>query len=121
MREFTFRIPWTSPPLTSNQRLHWAQKAKITRGVRGLTKVLVRKVPDMDRIEVSLEWVVNTNHRRDTDNVVPTLKAICDGIVDAEIVPDDIPAYMVKVMPTIRHVRKRDDVAHFNLTIKELA
>ncbi|WP_168223326.1 hypothetical protein [Plantibacter sp. M259] len=25
------------------------------------------------------------------------------------------------VMPTIRHVRKRDDVAHFNLTIKELA
>jgi crossover junction endodeoxyribonuclease RusA len=121
VREFTFRIPWTSPPLTSNQRLHWAKKAKITREVRGLTKVLVRKVPDMDRIEVSLEWVVNTNHRRDVDNTVPTLKAICDGIVDAEIVPDDTPQWMVKVMPTIRHVRKRDDVAHFNLTIKELA
>jgi crossover junction endodeoxyribonuclease RusA len=35
---------------------------------------------------VPLTWFANTRHRRDADNVVPTLKAACDGLVDAGVV-----------------------------------
>ena len=32
---------------------------------------------------------------------MPTLKALCDGIVDAGIVKDDAPTFMVKDMPVL--------------------
>jgi hypothetical protein len=52
---------------------------------------------------VTLTWHVATNRRRDDDNVVPTLKAMCDGLVDAGVVPDDTDAYMHKLMPMIAY------------------
>ena len=43
------------------------------------------------------------NGARDSDTIYPTFKAMCDGIVDAGIVPDDTPEYMTKLAPIIRH------------------
>ncbi len=101
MTAYTF--PWASPPLTSNQRMHWARKAKITAQVRDTAALACRRFGPAERVEVSLSWIVRTKHRRDADNIVPTLKALCDGLVDAGIVPDDTPEYMVKRMPVIEY------------------
>lgn len=96
-----FKFDYPRPPLTANQRMHWRQKAAITRDVREATALLARRVPFLARCKVSLIWVVTDRRRRDADNLVPTLKAMCDGLVDAGVVEDDTPDLMVKLMPEI--------------------
>lgn len=100
------RFPeFKSPPLTSNQRLHWAPKKDLTREIRQMTAYKAKwNLQPMPRCEVELVWYVTTKHRRDADNVVPTLKAMCDGLVDAGVVPDDTPDLMVKKMPRIVYI-----------------
>lgn len=103
-------LPYDKPPLTGNgiQRMHRLQKGRVTKKLRATTAKLVAKagVPTLDAVSVQLVWLVPTAHRRDEDNVVPTLKPICDGIVDAGVVADDTPDRMEKGMPIIAHVRK---------------
>lgn len=95
-----------APPLTSNQRMHWGKRAGLTKGVRfrAATEARHQGIPPLGACEVRLIWHVTTLHRRDADNVVPTLKALCDGLVDAGIVTDDTPDLMVKHMPHINYV-----------------
>ena len=114
----TFIIPWTKPPLTLNQRLHWAEKARLTREVRSLATQLARDIPFMEAVSVELVWVVNNRRRRDADNAVLTLKALCDGLVDADVVADDTPDMMHKHMPVIRY--EPGSTAHFELRITEI-
>ena len=99
------QFPYTSPPLTANQRMHWARKAKITARLRAeaCARAVLAGIPALDYCEVQLTWYVRDKRRRDVDNVVPTLKAICDGLVDAHLVNDDTPNLMHKFMPTIVH------------------
>lgn len=96
---------WPRPPLNANQRLHWAAKAKLTRTVREITKMTARRdnLHPKTHITVQLTWIVSDKRRRDSDNIYPTFKAMCDGLVDAGIVPDDTPQYMDKRAPLIRH------------------
>lgn len=101
---YTLEFSWSRPPLTANQRMHWAHKAKVTAEVREQAAWKANLIPPMKRCRVELVWRVRDSRRRDVDNVVPTLKAICDGIVDAGVVPDDTPEFMVKVMPEIVRV-----------------
>ena len=110
-------FPYTSPPLTANQRLHWRKKATITRDVRELTGLLANRVSRMSACTVELVWFVNTKHRRDVDNVTPTLKAMCDGLVDANVVTDDTPDLMKKLMPEI--VYEKGCIARMELRITE--
>lgn len=95
----TARFDWKSPPLTENDRMNRYLRARIVRDVRLAGRLaflpLARTGPH-DHVNVQLTWYVPDHRRRDTDNVVPTLKALCDGIVDAGIVPDDTPRYMTK-------------------------
>lgn len=99
----TYRLdlPYERPPLTANQRMHWARKAQITRAVRFSAKVAAHSIPALGRCSVHLVWTVTDRRRRDADNLVPTLKACADGLVDAGIVADDVPALMTKRMPEI--------------------
>lgn len=95
---------WPRPPLNANQRLHWAQKSKLTRDIRNATMLkALRELKPADHITVQLTWVVTDKRRRDSDNIYPTFKAMCDGIVDALIVGDDTPEWMDKRAPLIRH------------------
>jgi Holliday junction resolvase RusA-like endonuclease len=109
-------FPWTRPPLTANQRLHHLRRAEITRNTRRATSWLARHIPNLGRCEVTLTWTVTDHRRRDSDNLVPTLKAICDGLVDAGITTDDTPDLMVKHMPIIIH----GDTAAIRLRITRL-
>ena len=101
---FVTVIPFSfSPPLTANQRLHWANRADKTKTLRTLTAYHARRFPELGKCRVTLTWYVKTKHRRDADNIVPTLKAMCDGLVDAGVVTDDTPDLMVKDMPVITY------------------
>lgn len=118
MAEWRIALPFVKPPLTLNQRMHWSEKARVTAQVRRATAALVRNegIPPLAQCEVGLVWQVTDKRRRDSDNAVTTLKACCDGIVDAGVVPDDTPDLMGKTMPTIVQAEK----AGLILTIREL-
>jgi Holliday junction resolvase RusA-like endonuclease len=114
-----YRFDWQTAPLTENDRLHWQAKRRIVKDVRLAGKLATRQMGPQRRIEVTLVWVVKDKRKRDEDNIVPTLKALCDGIVDAGVVPDDTPVYMIKHMPIIRFEPKA--VPHFELEVTPLA
>ena len=116
--EWHFDFEWPKPPLSLNYRMHRMQEAKIVRELRSEMHARARLLPDMERCEVTLTWFVNTRARRDDENPVPTLKALCDGIVDAEVVTDDTHEFMVKNMPVI--VYRKGQPPSMRLTIKEL-
>lgn len=94
-------LPWMQPPLTANQRLHWAVKASTTREVRRATCALGRKAPRADRLIVTLHYQPKDRRRRDAHNLWPTLKACVDGLVDAGIVPDDDTEHVSTPEPVI--------------------
>ncbi|MFC9769179.1 hypothetical protein [Rhodococcus jostii] len=104
----TIALPWTTPPMSMNDRMHWARKAKLTKQIRDLTKLLVsvNAVPKSDHITIGLHYRPRDNRRRDVDNLMPVLKACADGVVDAGVVSDDTPEFMTKHMPVIHRAVK---------------
>ena len=100
---FELPLPWSSPPLSLNhRRSRWAT-AKLTRTVRDVTHVLARRawIGRHERVQVALHYRPRDRRVRDVENPVSTLKACCDGLVDAGVVADDDPAHMIKDMPVI--------------------
>jgi len=116
----TFTFDWTKAPLSLNYRLHRMAEAKITKEIRSTMHALARRIPDLGRCRVELIWWVNDRRKRDEENIVPVLKALCDGLVDAEVVADDTPQFMKKEMPAIRFVQKRERASCFTFTIEEI-
>ncbi|MET0716381.1 MAG: hypothetical protein ABWY57_15860 [Mycetocola sp.] len=112
----TFEFPWPSPPLHLNQRLHHMAKARLTRDIRSLMHAKARHIPDLGRIDVHLVWIVGTRHRRDGINATPTLKALVDGLVDAEVIPDDTPEYLTDHIPEIRYIAGTKPRFEFTVT-----
>ena len=117
----TIFFPYPSPPITANQRLHWRAKARLTKEVRTLAAHRASGVYPMGKCRVTLTWIVTTSHRRDADNVVPTLKAMCDGLVDAGVVTDDTPDLMEKLMPVIVKVPKDQGPARMELRVERIS
>ena len=97
-------LPYSKPPLSMNDRTHWRAKARITAGVRRATKLLAKSanVPTgLAHATGSLQYQPAATRKRDADNLVPVLKACCDGLVDHQLVEDDTPNFMTKLMPLI--------------------
>lgn len=96
-------LPWTAPPLSLNHRRHWRANAAKVRAVRDATHLLAKQahLGPCPRVRVTLHYLPRDRRVRDEENAVPTLKACCDGLVDAGVVPDDAPAFMVKDMPVL--------------------
>lgn len=109
MTTVTITVPYDRPPLTANQRMHYMQRARLTKALRDGANLSIKAALTPEQratwplpwVRVQLVWNVTDRRRRDEDNIVPTLKPICDGLVDAGIVPDDTPEYMQKAMPLI--------------------
>lgn len=103
MESWTIELPF--PPLNLNEqrRQHWAVKRREIANVRQITWGLVRnaRVPSFGQVEVRLTFFPPDRRRRDEDNIVATLKPVCDALVDARVVPDDTPDRMVKHMPRV--------------------
>lgn len=102
------RLPYQRPPLSMNQRNHWAvahrAKTDLQEAVMWLLKA--QKVPALDEATIWLEWTPGVVRRRDTDNPEPTRKACIDAIVSAGLLPDDTPEYVQRPENVIRDVQR---------------
>jgi len=85
----TIPLPFTSPPLRSNDRADWHAKAKTTREVRQAAAMVARRKRVKWPVAAILVWTVTDARRRDAGASAPTLKAVMDGLVDAGVLPDD--------------------------------
>jgi crossover junction endodeoxyribonuclease RusA len=103
---YELELPWTSPPLSLNHRRHWRAHAKKAAMLRETACLLAKQQRlhlggPYPHIEVTLHYVPRDRRVRDTENPIPTLKALADGLVDAGVVVDDDPTHMTKHMPVI--------------------
>lgn len=100
---WTLTLPFTRPPLSLNDRMHWAAKAGITRRVRHAACVLARaqKIPPCERISVQLHYQPRDKRSRDEDNLFLTVKACVDGLKDARVVEDDDSTRVTHLSPLI--------------------
>jgi len=118
--EAVLRFEHTRPPISLNDRLHHMAKAKKTAAMRLEAFEAAHRIPALGKCDVTLTWFVTTKARRDDENPVPSLKAWCDGLVDAGVVEDDTATFMVKNMPRIVWIDKKTDVAHMELRIEKI-
>ena len=94
----------TKPPLNLNDRMHWAQRAKITKDIRLRARIAaqVAKLPKgAESVKVRIVYRPRDKRRRDPSNLMLTQKPALDGLVDYGLIPDDSPEYVEEVMPTI--------------------
>ncbi|MDV2475127.1 hypothetical protein F8M49_21135 [Rhodococcus zopfii] len=92
-----------------NDRLHWREKAKRTQHIRVTVFALARQARvwiGCAHVTVGLHYRPRDNRRRDADNLMPVLKAACDGLVDYGLTADDTPEQMQKLMPIIHPAEK---------------
>jgi crossover junction endodeoxyribonuclease RusA len=67
---------------------------------------------------VTLIYAPRDKRRRDPLNLVASLKACEDGIVDAGVIPDDTPVYIESQMPLIDLPAGKD--AHLALLVERV-
>lgn len=89
--------------MTSNQRLHWAAKAKRTRWIRQAAALAARGTRHHRQAHVTAYVAYPRNNRADPANAYPTIKAAIDGLVDAGVLGDDdsthLPALTIRRDP----------------------
>ncbi|ANA85292.1 RusA-like Holliday junction resolvase [Gordonia phage BritBrat] len=114
-------LPWTKPPLSMNDRGYTKgaamAKSALTARIRQQVQLLavLHQLPrNVAHTSVQLHYRPCDNRRRDTDNLVATLKPICDALAAGTkthpgygLVPDDTPQYMAKPEPIIHPAGKK--------------
>jgi crossover junction endodeoxyribonuclease RusA len=98
MSEWTITIESALPMLNLNQRYHWAKKAQLTKHWRRLAFVnaMAAELPkDLGRVHIVAHVVKPTSRQYDVHNLLPTLKAAVDGLVDYGLIQDDTNQYLV--------------------------
>lgn len=88
-RTFTVTLPVGLRLFTSNQRLHWRTRAKVTKAIRGAAMEAAFGLPELQRAHVTAVLHPHDKRRRDPANWYPAVKAAVDGIVDAGVLEDD--------------------------------
>lgn len=104
---YKLALPWSKPPLTSNQRFgHWAPRNRIVADVRTTVAWLAKqaKIPPGRHLTVELVWAPGDRRRRDAPNLQPTVKAAVDALARGrkdytglDLVPDDTPTYVTEL------------------------
>ena len=104
---WVIRLPMDKP-LTLNARQHWTTAYRAKEQIKSDTHQLARaqRIPRLQRARVQLCYCPPDKRRRDTDNLVATLKPAVDGLRDAGVLIDDDPAHADLVMPVIETPRE---------------
>ena len=105
--------------LSMNQRLHWAPKAERTKQWRTLARFTAaqQKLPtSLPGVHITAHVHKTDNRSYDVHNLLPTMKAVIDGLVDYGLVDDDDNSRLIG--PDMRHGTKRDQPG-ITITIKE--
>lgn len=100
-------LPWTKPPLSMNDRGHHFARARKIKQVRQI--VHLRALADltpMPAASMTLHYQPRDSRRRDSDNLMATVKAVADGLRDAHVIPDDDYKHLRHNEPVIHPPRK---------------
>ena len=102
-RTWILELPYTKPPLSLNDRMHWAKRAKLARDLRGWTALaaVAKRVPHLDHVAVELHYHPRDRRRRDADNLYATVKPCVDGLRDAGVIDDDDTTRVTHLQPVI--------------------
>lgn len=89
----------TGPRFSSNDRLHWAEKAHLTQWWRDGARVRARAMigtswTPPERARVLVEFIPGSRRRVDPGNAAPAAKAAIDGLVLAGVLIDDDAAHL---------------------------
>lgn len=82
--------------ITANHRSHFHAKAEKTRHLRGVGRLAAvddKRKYERAHLTVSIGWP--DKRRRDAHNLMPTLKALIDGMVDAGLLSDDDDKHLI--------------------------
>lgn len=118
---WTITVPAPAQFINLNQRLHWAQKAKLTRTWRSMTDLKARlaKLPKgLTRVHIVAHVTKPTNRQYDVHNLMPTLKACVDGLVDYGLIPNDTNAHLTG--PDLRQGGKGEAGVTITITEEEV-
>ena len=118
---WTIRLPYTTPPLSLNSRMHWATKARVTREIIEAVRVSVaaQKIPPCEAIHVELIYVPRDRRERDRDNLVATLKPCIDALVRSRVAANDTPEYVSWGPPIIAVPNSKDPHLRLEVTRKD--
>jgi len=104
---YVLELPGRPPTINAERQgsRHWTSTRALTRGYRATTKILwrdgvARKVypRHLDRIAVTARQLATDGRwHQDIGACMPAVKAAIDGLVDAGLVPDDTPEYVVSL------------------------
>ena len=85
-------LPWPSPALSPNARTHWRRKAEAVRRYRAACGWAARAAGlgpvGADALAVTLTFHGPDARRRDTDNMLASIKGGLDGLADVLGVDD---------------------------------
>lgn len=119
LREFTIEIPPRTVLLNANDRPNHYARARIVKNLRTIAHQLavIRRIPHLDRVEITGFVHPPDNRDRDPHNWYPTYKACVDGIADAGVISKDSSQFLVGsymlLGPKARHLS-------FSLLIREV-
>lgn len=93
-KTLVIRLPLPYPTLQPNARVHWATRARDVQRYRkqawavafSISKGAKARWP---RATAQATFHFSTRRRRDRDNLLASLKAAFDGLVDAGVIADD--------------------------------
>lgn len=90
-----------TPPaafINLNDRLHHHAKAKLTKAWRDAARAAVESgfhPYHYERARIVVAYRFPDNRRREVGNLQPTSKALVDGLVDANLLPDDSDRHVI--------------------------
>jgi crossover junction endodeoxyribonuclease RusA len=107
-------VPAPAAWINSNARPHWAERARLTSAWRWAARNAARGVWDGfggRPVDVTC-WVRKSSHRSfDAHNLMPTVKACIDGLVQAGVLEDDSNDHVRAVTILAGPVASRDRIA----------
>lgn len=91
-------LPWPSPKLHPNARVHWSVRSKAAKAARRTAALFtihaqgrnLRIFDGMTRVPVALTFHPPDRRKRDTDGMLSACKSQLDGLADALMVNDNL-------------------------------
>lgn len=87
-------LPWPPKELSPNYRGHWKAVYRRSKEYKEDCWILCKRAkltkPESDRVLVHMKFYPPTNHRRDQDNMVASMKYGLDGLAAALGVDDSL-------------------------------
>lgn len=114
--DLTFTAPNRPASINRTKSMHWGARTRLLDPWRDLAWATARNyrvqartfVPVPITVQVVLPF--RTANRRDPHNYTGTVvKAVVDGLVKAQVVPDDNPDWVTVLEPEFRIVRDKSD------------